>query len=340
MHKKKLIWYIYVLISILVCFEIALRIVGAKPFLQKDYHITSIPSHPYIGDDTMGIILNPGTYTLTLNKKHSFKATHNNLHHRKVYFSSSSKDTLPIVATMGCSFTYGYGVNDNEHFTSLLQQRYPNFRFVNYGVIGYGTTHSYLQLLQLEQQNIFPNIVILNFASDHFNRNVLTSTYRRALKIGFNRSLESVRSTMQKSRYPYIINKELQLAYMPWDSIYTDWNGRELFSTINWLQTNKDKIMDYSKDPVNLSFLLIKKIKQICHRNNSTILVALLDESNEMEQLKTLLRKENVNLVEIGFDFNNHRYTNYPYDDHPNSLGHKRIARKIEFPLKHILQNE
>lgn len=339
-QKKTLFWFFYILILTPICFEIALRIVGADPFIQQDYEITSVPENPFLGDDSLGIVLNSGTYNITLNKKHTFTATHTNNQLRKVYFTNSTDSILPKIAVLGCSFTYGYGVNDDEHFTSILQKKHPKNKFTNYGVIGYGTTHSYIQLKKLEQEKTLPKVIVLNFATDHFNRNVLTNSYRRALKIGFNRSLKSAQKLMKEAKYPITLNTNLEISYEKWNEMYKDWNGRSTFSSINWVQTMIDQLEDNQKKPIEVSFALIKEMDAICKKNNVQFLVSLLDKNESSETLKTMLQKDNIQFLEIGFNFDNKELTNYPYDNHPNKLGHIFIAKKINNTLKTYLANE
>lgn len=43
------------------------------------------------------------------------------------------------IAMIGDSVTFGFGVNDSETFTELLQQRFEGFQFINSGVSGYNS---------------------------------------------------------------------------------------------------------------------------------------------------------------------------------------------------------
>ena len=338
--KKKLLWYVYLIILTPICLELALRVISAKPYIQEVYYIEVTPKNAFLGNKTLGISLNPGTYHITLNKKHSFTATHTQNKQRLVSFVNYRDSISPTIGVFGCSFTYGYGVNDSEHFVSILQKQYPNKNFANFGVIGYGTTQSYLQLLELEKNNKIPQLVILNFATDHFERNALTNIYRRALKIGFNQSLETAKTIMKNSRYPYLQNSKLEISFENWEDLYQDWYGRQLFASVNWLQTKGDEISDNQKDIINISHTLINEMDTICKRNNTHFLVALLDNNTHSETLKRHLKNSNIHFIDIGFNFNNKQLTNHPYDNHPNPLGHEFIAKKINTPLKTLLERD
>ncbi|WP_148285390.1 SGNH/GDSL hydrolase family protein [Nonlabens dokdonensis] len=338
--KQKILWVLYIIILLPICLEISLRILNAKPYVQQDYHISSTPEEPFIADDSLGIVLKTGTYDITLNHKLTFTSTHQENQTRRVAFKEERQIDSEKIAVLGCSFTYGYGVNDEEHFTSLLQKRHPNFDFVNYGVIGYGTTHGYLQLKKWDENNEVPKMVILNFATDHFNRNVLSSSYRRALSIGFNRSLGNTNQLMNDARYPVTLNSKLEISHVKWNEMYEDWMGRSVFSSINFIQTKSDEINDLANQPVEITYSLIKEMKTICDKNNAKFIVSFLDENEQSKTLKERLTNLGITMVDVDFDFQNKKMINYPYDNHPNALGHKMIADKIDERLELIVINE
>ncbi len=338
--KQKILWVLYIIILLPICLEISLRILNAQPYVQQDYHISSTPEEPFVADDSLGIILKTGKYDITLNHELTFTSTHQENQTRRVVFKDELQIDQEKIAVLGCSFTYGYGVNDEEHFTSLLQRRHPNFDFINYGVIGYGTTHGYLQLKKWDKNNEVPKTIILNFATDHFNRNVLSSSYRRALSIGFNRSLRNANELMDEARYPVTLNSKLEISYVKWNEMYEDWLGRSVFSSINFIQTKSDEINDLANKPVEVTYSLMKEMKAICDKNGAKFIVSLLDENEQSKTLKERLTNSGITTVDVDFDFQNEKIINYPYDNHPNALGHELIAKKIDEQLKPILKNE
>lgn len=338
--QKKALWYLYLIILTPVCLELALLIMSAKPYIQQNYSIESSPKNAYIGHKTLGIGLNPGSYTITHNKKHAFAVNHTPNKLRKVTGRLPKDSTIVSVGFFGCSFTYGYGVNDNEHYVSKLQSLFPETYMQNHGVIGYGTVQSLLQLNALEAQNELPDKVVLGFATDHFERNALTNQFRRALKIGFDNSLETAKVTMQGAKFPYLNTPSDSIAFENWDNLYEDWTGRDLFASINFIQTKKDQITDNTRDLVTISAALIKKMNRICNHHNIEFLVVLLDSNTRTPALKIILENNKINFVEVGFDFSSTVYTNLPYDMHPNANGHQFITKKIVSAFKTLVQSD
>ena len=339
LKKKTLLWVLYIIVLIPICLELALRVISAKPYIQTDYHIEVSPPNAFTGHDSLGIILNPGTYDIILNREVDFHTTHTSEGQRLVSDTSNATGR-PKIALMGCSFTYGYGVNDEETFATILQKKYPNLDFNNYGVIGYGTLQSYFQLQTLVRNDTAPDVVILNFASDHFERNALTRKFRRAMKIGFDRSLETAREMMQTSNFPYLQNPEDSITYERWEDLYSDWKWRDKLAAVNWIQTQSDNLADRSKDLVDISAVIIERMNELCRENDIQFVVFLLDEDERIRRLEDSLTNQNIEVLKVGFDFNSPEYTNVPFDIHPNQKGHILIASKIEHRIKTMIPDE
>ncbi|MCW5518528.1 SGNH/GDSL hydrolase family protein [Aureitalea sp. L0-47] len=337
--KKTVLWILYIIVLIPICLELALRVISAKPYIQTDYHIEVSPPKAFTGHDSLGIVLNPGNYDIILNRKVKFHTTHTSAGQRLVPDTNSAKGR-PQLAFLGCSFTYGYGVNDEQTFASILQKKYPKLDFHNYGVIGYGTLQSYFQLESLLKNGTPPEVVILNFASDHFERNALTRKFRRAMKIGFDRSMETAREMMRTSNFPYLQNPEDSINYERWEDLYSDWRWRDKLASVNYIQTQSDKLADSSRDLVDISAVIIEQMNKLCLENDIQFVVVLLDEDDRIRRLEKGLTNQKIEALKVGFNFNSPEYTNVPFDIHPNQKGHKLIASKIEDRIKTLIPDE
>ena len=292
--------------------------------------IKSIPEHPFLGDSLLGISLNMGGYEIEINNKIKFKATHDSSGYRKIYRNETIAVTKKIVS-LGCSFTYGYGVNDTETFTYLLQKNHPNFNFTNMGVIGYGTVQSYLQLNKIVNSKNSPDVVILNFASYHLERNPMVASYRRALKIGFNNSLSTAKEIMKNSRFPFSNSiGEIKIEYIGWKDLYSDWKGREYSAAINYIQTGWDRMETSNLDLNSISTTIIIEMNKLCADNGIDFYAVMLDE---VPSISLNLKSKGVKIIEVGLDFSNITVTNLPFDMHPNNKGHEQIFEAINNQL-------
>ena len=67
-------------------------------------------------------------------------------HSRRSWTTPNKPDQRAEVLLVGCSFTEGFGVDDEDTFSYLLNARYPHLMFHNFGTGGYGTYQSLLRV--------------------------------------------------------------------------------------------------------------------------------------------------------------------------------------------------
>lgn len=314
----------YALASCLLL-EALLRIVGYRPYEHTPFSVTSSPPLAYRGDATLGIQLNEGVFDITVNETLKFRATHEFEGHRKV--SDLRHDSPPEVLMLGCSYTYGYGVNDEEPFTAILQQRYPEVHFKNAAVIGHGTVQALIKLRWALAQ-YRPKLVILNLSSYHLMRNTLSQQYRSHLKIGYRRASPEAQQQMASANFPFLTSCQDSIRWVAWDQLYDNWPGRETLALVNATQTSYDHIRDQMKDPVKVTSCLLKEMARLCRDHGVSFQVACLDSSPATDNLQT--QDPDVPWIEVGFSFSDTTLTNYPYDDHPSPAGHQFIADRID----------
>lgn len=326
--------FIYPVVFVL-CLELILQILGWGTYYVDDYSISTEPKNAFIGDPTLGIQLNAGRYDITLNDSVHFSTTHEPGNHRLV--PGSTRINNPDLLLLGCSFTYGYGVNDDENFAALLQQQFLALSVRNEGVIGYGTTQSLMQLREAIKKDSL-KAVLLNFSSFHFMRNGLSPTYRSNLKVGYQRSSSEVESLMEEANFPYVQSCNLEIQYQPWETMYTNWYGRDWSAIVNWQQLVDDRRKDKAIDELALAECLIKEMARLCAEKGVQFGVVCLDSTPETEELKT--RLTTVAWTDVAFDFTDTELTNLPYDSHPGVKGHQFIARRIRPFLTQLLDGE
>ena len=77
----------------------------------------------------------------------------------------------PEVIVTGCSFTFGYGLQDDESWPWILQQRLPDYRVVNLGTSGYGTDQALMAAeREVKQARVRAMAVLMGFADFHIQR--------------------------------------------------------------------------------------------------------------------------------------------------------------------------
>ena len=81
--------------------------------------------------------------------------------------------TGPPIYFLGGSFTFGYGVEDGEHFPALLQRRFPDFDVANAAVIAWGPTQAYFRLQDLLASDHDASLFAYGFITHHMQRTFL-----------------------------------------------------------------------------------------------------------------------------------------------------------------------
>lgn len=320
---------IYFLILIPICFEVALLILGYRKYEPIDYSISSKPTYCLSPDSKFGFGLAPGSFDVTMNKGLTYSVSHTKDSLRIIPFQSN--DTSTKIYFFGCSYTYGMGVNDNETFPALVQKELPNSQVKNFGVPGFGTIQSYLQLKKLIDKNDIPSMVVLNYADFHDMRNALTPFYRENLKIGFENSSKQVKRIMTSSRIPYLQKKagKFLISYCHWNQLYKNWSLRDIFASVNFLQSKYDLNTDHSIHKKEITFHLVDKINKLCKKNNIKFLITGITKTEDTELTLIEFEKNGVQTLDISVDLSLKKYNNMPFDSHPNKLTHSIWAKKI-----------
>jgi hypothetical protein len=133
-------------------------------------------------DPVLGFRPLPGSYRVLFDHRYPWRLTN---------LPDSTRITRPLatyagsppragVWVFGCSFTQGWGVDDDETMPWKLQERLPAHDVVNFGVGGYGTLQSLLQYRRALKERPTPAAAILIYADFHDQRNVRTAAWRDA----------------------------------------------------------------------------------------------------------------------------------------------------------------
>jgi hypothetical protein len=168
---------------VLALTEGGLRILGFKPRKADKPRPIAASSMP---DSTLGWIDRPGTYLSPEagNVPMTFLADHS----RRSWTAPTKANQRAEVLVVGCSFTQGFGVIDEDTFSYRLNARYPQLMFHNFGTGGYGTYQSLMRVkenLARADADHIP-LVIYGFIDLHLQRNVATANWVRSLGAGRN----------------------------------------------------------------------------------------------------------------------------------------------------------
>jgi hypothetical protein len=164
-----------------------LRVLGKAPApAEPPLRVVASNGPFYTLDDELGYLNSPDRETRIrrLEVPREFEYTARTDAHRRRRTAPPDSDGeagRPEIWIFGCSFTFGAGVEDDQTYPWLLQQRLPSYAVRNYGVNGYGTVQSLLQYRRELAASQPPRIALLAYASFHDERNVMSISYHRSL---------------------------------------------------------------------------------------------------------------------------------------------------------------
>jgi hypothetical protein len=214
----------------------------------------------------------------------------------------------PELWFFGCSYVWGYSVNNDEAFPWLVQKSVPGWRIRNLARSGYSNLHALLQLeTAVRNGERLPEVAVFVFDNSLPARNVGAPSWL---------SLLHAFKTMTVYSYPRaLINQEgnFSVEYVP--LVEKSWKGKA--------------------DPQDSYAILITKI--IFYRLLNLCLshgikpVFALQQGSRNNAIVRYAGEIGFEVVDISVDLQSDhgKYRNLPFDGHPNPLAHLEYYRRI-----------
>lgn len=158
---------------LLVLMSFGVSLCGAELFLRLvlpqifDVH----PQGMYVEDEAVGYVLKPGFSGVLARPEFHYRFNIDQVSQRGADPRAPKANSFRVVC-LGDSFTWGFGVVDEDLFTSRLEralaQRFPerDVQVINAGVPGYGTADQ-LRFLLSRGAALDPDLVIVQFLPDN-----------------------------------------------------------------------------------------------------------------------------------------------------------------------------
>lgn len=131
-----------------------------------------------IGDPITGYRCIPGVHHLAMvhqGKRKEFRVTIGEDGYRVTGRGESA--TKPVIALHGCSFTWGFLLNDEDTYPWKLQYLLPGYHVRNLAQNGFGTAHAYLQAKSMAH----PAIAVVVYAAFHKERNSPSQSWMKQM---------------------------------------------------------------------------------------------------------------------------------------------------------------
>ena len=317
-----------VIVVIGILAEAFTRMKGLTPLISTPLIISIEPPGSYFArHPTRGWAHLPGEFKLTIAGPYVFKVTH---------ASNSLRITHPLDAKtggnkkeiwiFGCSLTHGWRLNDEETYPWLLQQDLKDYEVVNFGVDGYGSVQSLIQLQESLKAGKKPAIVVFAYAWFHDPRNVLTRSWKKALFI--NNRLGAV-------NYPYGrfgADNKLVLRNDPLE--YAGFFLLRYSALANYLDERYDASLEGSYRQHEVSLAVLDEFWNLCKSNGIEFVLAGIYPDPIMTETLKSFNAKGAMTVDISVDMTLKENANMPYDAHPSAVANKQFAQKLEAFLR------
>ncbi len=223
----------------------------------------------------------------------------------------------------GGSFTFGYGLNDNETMPYLLQKYFNDWKINNYGINGYGV-HQMLAHIK-KNPTIIKDVNILVTDEGHIPR----SSCLRHFSFGTPKFLINDQKKLIRSGYcQFGIMDTIPLPKIVGSII----NRSEIKNYIHKLIKTKEY---YNEESIELYLAIIKKINETITKKEKNFFVGYMNNSDKLNKyIINELIESNINVIDISLDKNNKEY--WLPDEHTTKKGNEKRAATIYNYLKKL----
>jgi len=297
-------------------------------FLQhrnRPFSIISLSEKEAHKDDpVLGYSHNPGIYPILIKqtsffteKDYKFKIIIGEDGYRITSENPDKYKGKPQIWIFGCSYTFGWTLDEKDTFAWLIQQKLPNYQVKNLGMGGHGNTVGLLQLKQQITNGNTSAVAIFVYNPFHCVRNLAAPSFiNNELSVHMNRSFHYPKS---------FITEEGQL-------------GIRLIP-IKPINETEPSI----KDMQAVTKLIFQEIQEICYKNNIIPVLAFQTGDNN-DPIVQYCAKNGFKIIDISINADDSslellpgkypmlpvKYQIFPpFDPHPNAEAHKIFAEKL-----------
>jgi tetratricopeptide (TPR) repeat protein len=269
-----------------------------------------------------------GEFRFKVAENYSWSATHN-ADGQRVTHRASDPDARPEIWLFGCSFTYGWSLDDNQTLAARLAPLWPQFRIRSFAVPGFGTTQSYLSLKRELEKGAIPAIVYYGYGSFHETRNILSRDRQRAfartdpqaIHLPPFARLDPKGNTEIVFEPPYFV----ELPGMRWSSLLTLIEGSYDNLEMQWLPSQQ------------VTWKLLKEMNDLCRAKGVDFIVGTWTRDPLTDQLLAHARETKLPVVELAMPTEAEGSQNLPFDGHPSAKFHRYSAEEVATRLAEMM---
>lgn len=276
----------------------------------------------YEDDPILGFRLKPGYFDVFMANGTRVRTTHLPEHER-VTGPAGSAAGRPEIWILGCSYTYGWSVPDEETYPWLAQNALPELRIRNLGVPGYNNVQSLLWMRQKIEEGERPQKVVLAYASFHDERNAGLRRWQKTLirpRDGGLGPQAQPNARLDGDGRLHLSAKPEKLWEIP---------GMRIFSIPHSIEKRWAKIEANAVPTTEISQKVIARIAAEAEAAGATFLLAGVENDAKTRQMLESWRTQGGQAVDISADLNEPGLRNFPHDSHPGPKAQIIFAMKL-----------
>ena len=305
-----------VVLTAIVGTGIVLLALNFRRKISNSYHLTQTiivePDRKFFRDDQLlGFRPQKGEYTISLlidstPKPLKFRVTIKRDGYRATQLAPG-KSQKHIVAVFGCSFSWGWGIDDDRTFPWLLQKWLKNTQVLNFAGPGYGNVHALLQMPEFLALPGDCKIAVFSYCDFHLPRNVAAPS-----RLSEFLSIHGI-GLMHHPQAFLAADGSLHVRSVPLLPV-----------------DKKDPSRDYM---LEVSRKIFDRIIEMC-RLAGVISILAFQSGPDNDPIVKYCGQIGFHIVDIRVDNLNKKFNKLPYDLHPNEEAHfiyaKRLLKVIE----------
>ena len=317
--------------------EFALRLIGLKPM-----YVSPERDRFWKYDSLLGWVHQPGQQGIfeTPQFRTSVRINEKGLRDRS--HSYSAQNSSPRILVLGDSFAWGYGVEESDRFSQLLEQS-MDVEVINAGVSGYSTDQELLWY-QNEGTKYETNLVIVQLAGNDVGDNtqelVSNIYYKPKFELENGKLVltnNPVPKTSPRGRFIYSISQHSSLAYFLVQR-YFDFSALYRKSAVHPEKVNSPASnTSAEKEDFKLTIALLDEIRKTAESRNAKFMIVATDRwwnstsGGTYKDFINTLQDNGFLVLDVesmpGFDSEEMLI---PNDGHWSQAGHKFVAEKIK----------
>ncbi|MEM7040013.1 MAG: hypothetical protein AAF570_23775 [Bacteroidota bacterium] len=334
-RRRKWTFYLgyifFLLVILLIAGEVTVRFMGYSAWAPADQKFEVVGGGSLFAPDSLlGYRGRPGVHDALLDGKLKFRVTQDAEGWRITEpIGANQADSIPRpeVWIFGCSFTHGYGVEDNVTYPWLLQSAFPSYKVRNFGMSAYGTLQSDLLLADLlakrPKAGRSPALVVLAYGGFHDQRNTSNRYWRKVL---------SGREVSNGLRYPHVRfddSDSLVLGYSELE--YAEFPLMRVSALSHFVEMKYNRGEDTKLRSAEVTERLIGRMEARCKAKQVPFLLTGVFYHSDTERMLGRFGERGTDTLDISVDMEAHPEMKIlPEDGHPNAEGHAKMGEKLE----------